>query len=154
MNEFFKRTKILATIGPSVFGQEKIDEIIMAGVNGCRLNCSHGTNEERDEQIKWIRKAAEKKGRSVAILQDLQGPKIRLGEILDNHLDLKAGDEVILDRTIELPQSAAGECTLYLNLPDPEFALRNNPLFSIRLANKDSMWEEETGYNKLIEFTL
>ena len=87
----------MATIGPSVFGQEKIEEIIMAGVNGCRLNCSHGTNEERDEQIKWIRTAAEKKGRSVAILQDLQGPKIRLGEILDNHLDLKAGDEVILE---------------------------------------------------------
>lgn len=65
-----------------------------------------------------------------------------------------AGDEVTIDKTIELPQSAAGECTLYLNLPDPEFALRNNPLFSIRLANKDSMWEEATGYNKLIEFTL
>ena len=97
MSKLFKRTKILATIGPSVFGQEKIDEIIMAGVNGCRLNCSHGTNEERDEQIAWIRKAAQKKGRSVAILQDLQGPKIRLGAIKDNHLDLHAGDEVILE---------------------------------------------------------
>ena len=97
MSEFFKRTKILATIGPSVFGQEKNDEIIMAGVNGCRLNCSHGTNEERDEQIKWIRNAAKKKGRSVAILQDLQGPKIRLGEIKDNHLDIKSGDEIILE---------------------------------------------------------
>ncbi len=97
MSRLFKRTKILATIGPSVFGQEKIEEIIMAGVNGCRLNCSHGTNEERDDQITWIRTAAEKKGRSVAILQDLQGPKIRLGEILDNHLDLKSGDEMILE---------------------------------------------------------
>lgn len=97
MSKLFKRTKILATIGPSVFGAEKIEEIIMAGVNGCRLNCSHGTNEERDEQIKWIRDAAEKKGRSVAILQDLQGPKIRLGTIKDNHLDLHAGDEVILE---------------------------------------------------------
>ena len=97
MSKLFKRTKILATIGPSVFGAEKIEEIIMAGVNGCRLNCSHGTNEERDEQIKWIRDAAEKKGRSVAILQDLQGPKIRLGAIKNNHLDLHAGDEVILE---------------------------------------------------------
>ena len=97
MSKLFKRTKILATIGPSVFGADKVEEIIMAGVNGCRLNCSHGTNEERDEQIKWIRQAAEKKGRSVAILQDLQGPKIRLGEIKNNHLDLKAGDEVILE---------------------------------------------------------
>ncbi len=97
MSKLFKRTKILATVGPSVFGAEKIEEMIMAGVNGCRLNCSHGTNEERDEQIKWIRAAAEKKGRSVAILQDLQGPKIRLGAIKDNHLDLVAGDELILE---------------------------------------------------------
>ena len=97
MSKLFKRTKILATIGPSVFGAEKIEEIIMAGVNGCRLNCSHGTNQERDEQIGWIRAAAEKKGRSVAILQDLQGPKIRLGMLKDNHLDLVAGDELVLE---------------------------------------------------------
>ena len=97
MSKLFKRTKILATIGPSVFGADKVEEIIMAGVNGCRLNCSHGTNEERDEQIKWIRDAAAKKGRSVAILQDLQGPKIRLGAIKDNHLDLKIGDELVLE---------------------------------------------------------
>lgn len=97
MSKLFKRTKILATVGPSVFGAEKIEEMIMAGVNGCRLNCSHGTNEERDEQIKWIRAAAEKKGRSVAILQDLQGPKIRLGTLKDNHLDLLKDDELVLE---------------------------------------------------------
>ena len=73
MSRLFKRTKILATIGPSVFAPEKIEELIMAGVNGCRLNFSHGSYEERDEQIKAIREAAKKKGRSVAILQDLQG---------------------------------------------------------------------------------
>ena len=97
MNKFFKRTKILATIGPATNSAEMIEKVIMAGVNGCRMNCSHGSNEERDQQIKWVRRAAEKKGRSVAILQDLQGPKIRLGDIKDNHLDLKQGDEVILD---------------------------------------------------------
>lgn len=97
MSRLFKRTKILATIGPSTNTAEKIEEVIMAGVNGCRLNCSHGSNEERDQQIKWIRAAAAKKGRSVAILQDLQGPKIRLGMLKDNHLDLHAGDELILE---------------------------------------------------------
>ncbi len=97
MSKLFKRTKILATIGPATNSAEKIEEIIMAGVNGCRLNCSHGSNEERDQQIKWIRDAAAKKGRSVAILQDLQGPKIRLGTLKDNHLDLKKGDELILE---------------------------------------------------------
>lgn len=97
MSKFFKRTKILATIGPATNSAEKVEEIIMAGVNGCRLNCSHGSDEERDQQIKWIRAAAEKKGRSVAILQDLQGPKIRLGMIKDNHLDLKKDDELVLE---------------------------------------------------------
>ena len=97
MSRLFKRTKILATIGPATNSAEMITQVIMAGVNGCRLNCSHGSNEERDQQIKWIREAAAKKGRSVAILQDLQGPKIRLGFLKDNHLDLKAGDEVVLE---------------------------------------------------------
>ena len=101
MSKLFKRTKILATIGPAVDSAEKIEEIIMAGVNGCRLNCSHGSNEERDRHIGWIRAAAAKKGRSVAILQDLQGPKIRLGALKDNHLDLKVGDELILDSSVE-----------------------------------------------------
>lgn len=97
MSRLFKRTKILATIGPATNSAEMIGQVIMAGVNGCRLNCSHGSNEERDQQIKWIRAAAEKKGRSVAILQDLQGPKIRLGTLKDNRLDLKVDDEVILE---------------------------------------------------------
>lgn len=97
MSKLFKRTKILATIGPATNSAEKIEEVIMAGVNGCRLNCSHGSNEERDQQIQWIREAATKKGRSVAILQDLQGPKIRLGFIKDNHLDLRVGDELVLE---------------------------------------------------------
>ena len=100
MSKLFKRTKILATIGPAVRSEEKITELVMAGVNGCRLNFSHGTYEEHEEEIRWIRAAAEKKGRSVAILQDLQGPKIRFGTIKDNHLDLHVGDEVILDSAV------------------------------------------------------
>lgn len=101
MSKLFKRTKILATVGPAVHSAEKIESLIMAGVNGCRINFSHGTPEERDQQIKWIRDAANKKGRSVAILQDLQGPKIRLGIIKDNHMDLKAGDELVLDSALK-----------------------------------------------------
>ena len=101
MSRLFKRTKILATIGPSVFSEEKITELIMAGTNGCRLNFSHGSYEERDEQIRWIRNAAAKKGRSVAILQDLQGPKIRLGILKDDRLDVKTGDELVLDYAVK-----------------------------------------------------
>ncbi|MDR0591165.1 MAG: pyruvate kinase [Candidatus Nomurabacteria bacterium] len=97
MSKKFKRTKILATIGPAVFSGEMIEKLLRAGVNGCRMNFSHGSHEEKDEQIKWIRDASKKTGRAVAIVQDLQGPKIRLGSIKNDHLDVKNGDELILD---------------------------------------------------------
>lgn len=96
----FKMTKIIATIGPSVFSAEAIESLLAAGVNGCRLNFSHGTNEERDEHIKWIRDASEKLQKPVAIIQDLQGPKIRLGVIKDNYMEVKVGDELILDAAV------------------------------------------------------
>lgn len=101
MSKLFKRTKILATVGPSVFPEDKLKEMVYAGVNGFRLNFSHGSYEERDEQIAIIRKYAAERGKSVAMLQDLQGPKIRLGILKDNHLDLKVGDELVLDYAME-----------------------------------------------------
>lgn len=64
-----------------------------------------------------------------------------------------AGETVTLDRTVNIPSEASGECTLYLNLPDPEPTLHDNPLFSIRLANED-IWDEASGYNKVATFTL
>lgn len=76
----FKRTKIIATVGPATNSYEKVLELIKAGANGLRLNCSHGTNEERAVHIKWIRKASKEYGKPVAIILDLQGPKIRLGD--------------------------------------------------------------------------
>src|SRR5581483_4082854 len=76
----FKRTKIIATVGPATNSYEAILGLIKAGVNGIRLNFSHGTQEERAQQIKWIRKASHEYGKPVAIIQDLQGPKIRLGD--------------------------------------------------------------------------
>lgn len=74
-----------------------IEQLLLQGVNGLRLNFSHGTHEERDEQIPWIREASKKVGKPVAILQDLRGPKIRLGAIADNRYEVKKGDEIILD---------------------------------------------------------
>ncbi len=76
----FKRTKIIATLGPATDSYESILALIKAGANGIRLNFSHGANEDRVKQIKWIRKAALEYGKPVAIIQDLQGPKIRLGD--------------------------------------------------------------------------
>lgn len=66
------------------------------GVNGFRLNFSHGSYEERDQQIAWIRKASKKLNRNVAILQDIQGPKIRLGELNKPEFKVKQGEELQL----------------------------------------------------------
>lgn len=96
----FKRTKILATIGPATFSPDKVKALLEAGVNGIRMNFSHGSNEERLEQIAWIRTASRELGKPVAILQDLQGPKIRLGILKDNMLTVKAGDKLTLDSSI------------------------------------------------------
>lgn len=96
----FKRTKILATVGPATNNYESIEQLILTGVNGFRLNFSHGDYSERDQQIEWIREASRKIGKPVAILQDLQGPKIRLGT-LDHDVEVKTGDEIILDYKAE-----------------------------------------------------
>jgi pyruvate kinase len=79
----YKRTKIIATVGPATHSYEAVKELIDSGANGLLLNFSHGTNPQRDEQIKWIRKAGKALGKPVAIIQDLQGPKIRLGDFED-----------------------------------------------------------------------
>ena len=100
MSVIFKRTKILATLGPPTSNYESIRALAQAGVNGFRLNFSHGSYEERDEQLAWIRQASTDLGKPVAILQDLQGPKIRLGNLLEN-LRVEAGEELILDHAAE-----------------------------------------------------
>ena len=89
----FKRTKIIATLGPSTNSYEKILALIEAGANGIRLNFSHGTHEERTQQIKWIREASKAYSKPVAIIQDLQGPKIRLGDF-DGIVNVNKGQTI------------------------------------------------------------
>ncbi len=86
----FKRTKIIATVGPSTNSYAAILQLITSGANGIRLNFSHGNYEEREEQIKWIRKASQAYGKPVAIIQDLQGPKMRLGDF-DGIINVQTG---------------------------------------------------------------
>lgn len=102
MSMLFKRTKILATIGPSVSSQAGIEALARAGANGFRLNFSHGSYEERDQQIAWVRQASAATGKPVALLQDLQGPKIRLGMLKDDMvLSVRPGDELVLAYGVE-----------------------------------------------------
>lgn len=89
----FKRTKIIATVGPATNSYDAISDLIKAGANGIRLNFSHGTHEERTEQIKWIRKASAAYGKPVAIIQDIQGPKIRLGDF-EGFINVQTGQSL------------------------------------------------------------
>lgn len=91
--EQFKQTKIIATVGPSSNSYEVIYDMIAAGANGLRLNFSHGTEEERVQQIAWIRRAAEAFGKPVAIIQDLQGPKIRLADF-EGIINIRTGQSL------------------------------------------------------------
>lgn len=93
--EKYKRTKMIATVGPSTNDYDSILAMAEHGVNGFRLNFSHGDHKERAKQIEWIRKASEELGKPVAIIGDLQGPKIRLGDF-DGEIQLRAGQDVRL----------------------------------------------------------
>src|SRR5579862_3566008 len=88
----FHRTKIVATVGPACDTYEKLLDLVKAGVNVFRLNFSHGSHEDKGLIIEHIRKINESEPYNIAILGDLQGPKLRVGEIENNGLDLKPGD--------------------------------------------------------------
>jgi len=92
-----RRTKIVATLGPGSNSPEVIEEMIRAGVDVFRLNYSHGSHEEQRHRNELIRACSEKVGRTVGVLADLQGPKIRTGRFVDHRVQLIRGEHFILD---------------------------------------------------------
>ena len=90
-----RRTKIVATLGPATSSEEMIEELVKSGVDVTRLNFSHGEHEVHMNNAKTVREAAKKHGRNVAVLQDIQGPKIRTGKVAEG-TELKEGEEVTL----------------------------------------------------------
>ncbi|MDC0602169.1 pyruvate kinase [Aliiglaciecola sp.] len=92
-----RRTKILATLGPATNTPETIEGIIKAGANVVRMNFSHGTAEDHINRAKIVREAAKKLGKYIAILGDLQGPKIRVSKFVDGSIHLNIGDDFVLD---------------------------------------------------------
>ncbi len=91
-----KRTKIIATIGPNSSKPSVISKMIKAGIDAARLNFSHGEYREHEKRIKRIRQASKSAGRHIAIIQDLQGPKIRVGMIENDSVLLRVGDKVTI----------------------------------------------------------
>ncbi len=90
-----KKTKIVATVGPACDTYEKLLELVKAGVNVFRLNFSHGTHEDKLKIIGHIRLINKTEPFNIAILGDLQGPKLRVGDLENGKIDLKPGDEFI-----------------------------------------------------------
>ena len=89
-----RRAKIVCTLGPATDSPEQVQALVDAGMNVARINRSHGRAEDQEEVIARVREAAEASGRAIAILVDLQGPKIRLGKFVnDQKVMLHKGDE-------------------------------------------------------------
>jgi pyruvate kinase len=90
-----RRTKIVATIGPASSTLETIGALIAAGMDGARLNMSHGTHADHAETARLVREAEAAAGRPIALIADLQGPKLRIGD-LDEPIELERGEEIVV----------------------------------------------------------
>lgn len=112
-----RKAKIVCTIGPASNTREMMERLLVAGMDVARLNFSHGTHAEHARVIRLVRELAAKHGRSLAILQDLQGPKIRTGALRDGKpIRLRAGQTFILT-TGNVPGDASGVSISYRRLP-------------------------------------
>jgi pyruvate kinase len=113
----FRRAKIVCTIGPAVSSAEMIDRLVRAGMDVARLNFSHGSPEEHRERAEWIRRASAHHQKPVAILADLQGPKIRTGKVAGGRpVKLRAGQTVVIT-TMPVAGTATRISTNFQALP-------------------------------------
>jgi len=112
-----RATKIVATLGPSSNQPDILEKMIAAGVNVVRLNFSHGTAEDHIKLAGLVREAAQRVGREVAIMADLQGPKIRVGKFTDGKVMLVGGEKFVLDASRTEPGDIKGVGLDYKELP-------------------------------------
>ena len=113
-----RRTKIVATLGPATDDQATIERLVEAGVDVVRLNYSHGSHEEQERRVELVRAAADKFGRVVGVLADLQGPKIRTERFKDGKVMLTAGDKFFLDAELDAASGTIdGVGITYKSLP-------------------------------------
>lgn len=113
-----RRTKIVATLGPATDRPGEIERIIKAGVDVVRINMSHGAAEDHIDRANWIREAAAKLNREVAVLVDLQGPKIRIAKFKNGPIELEDGAQFALDNAVGNEDGNQQEVGLtYKNLP-------------------------------------
>ena len=97
-----RSTKIVATLGPASSDPAVLERMVRAGVDVVRLNFSHGTAQDHENRAKLVKEIATKTGRTVAILCDLQGPKIRVGKFKEGKVTLERGQKFVLDAGCEM----------------------------------------------------
>src|SRR3954469_3959311 len=97
-----RSTKIVATLGPSSSDPAILERLFRAGVDVVRLNFSHGTAEDHLKRAELVKDIGRKVGRTVGIMADLQGPKIRVGKFADGKIMLETGQKFVLDAEIEM----------------------------------------------------
>lgn len=112
-----RATKIVATLGPASSEALLLEQMIKAGVNVVRLNFSHGTAQDHIDRARMVREAAQRAGREVAIMADLQGPKIRVGKFVQGRVMLEAGAPFVLDASRTEPGDQDGVGLDYKELP-------------------------------------
>lgn len=112
----FRRTKIVATLGPASSTPERLEQLILAGLDVARLNFSHGTPDEHRERARLVRELAAKHGRFVALLGDLQGPKIRIAKFTNKRIELAAGDHFRF--SVTHPRDAGTQEVVSIDYPD------------------------------------
>jgi pyruvate kinase len=113
----YRATKIVATLGPASSDPALLEQMLRAGVNVVRLNFSHGVAQDHIERARLVREASARAGREVAIMADLQGPKIRVGKFADGKVMLQAGAAFVLDAARTQPGDVHGVGLDYKNLP-------------------------------------
>jgi pyruvate kinase len=96
MDTFFNKTKILATVGPASNSYDRLWSLVQTGVDAFRLNFSHGAHEEHLQVINYVRKINQQHNRNVCLVQDLQGPKIRLGDVENGGVEIIGGQKIKL----------------------------------------------------------
>ncbi|MBT5560164.1 MAG: pyruvate kinase, partial [Proteobacteria bacterium] len=99
--DHLRRTKILATLGPATDDEKVFTKMLKHGLDVVRVNFSHGNEQDHLDRIEQVRRLSRESGRTVGILVDLQGPKIRIGKFSDGKIKLVESDEFELDSSLE-----------------------------------------------------
>jgi pyruvate kinase len=112
------RAKIVCTLGPASSTPERIGELIDAGMNVARLNFSHGSHEDHARMLQIVRTEADRRGKAIAALLDLQGPKIRVGRFAAGQIELRAGSEFTITTDASVVGDETRVSTTYAQLPN------------------------------------